>query len=262
MKLFQLLFILVLPIMVLTSCGSDDDDSGGGGGRVDTETDPSCLTEEQRTDIVGILNNATERRVINGTASGSFRSSDGDIVTSDDFEGSYTVIQQNANTWQWTEEFCEGGDDCRFNDEGTLGFANGCFNVDGSRATILSSTNSRVRYTTTDNGLTTTSSITVPDTGRARISSRVVINGQTISWDFVSTDGGGTTGGSTTGDDGATTGSTTGDSGTTGATTGDTGTTGTTTGDTNGSTTGGAGTTGTTTGDTGTTTGTTAGFGL
>lgn len=251
MKLFRMLLILGLPIMVLTSCGSDDDD-GGGSGRIEPETDPSCLTAEQRTDIAGMINRAADRRVINGTASGSFRSSDGDIVSSDNFVGSYTVVQQNSSTWEWTEEFCEGGDDCRFNDEGTVGFTGGCFELDGSRANIISTTDDRVRFTTTENGITTTRDWTIPESGVVRISSSAVVAGQTLSWNFVSTDGGGTT----TGETGTTTGTTTGgsDGGTTGGTTD-----GTTTGGT-GTTTGDDGGTGGTTGDNGGTNGGTAGF--
>lgn len=186
MKLFRVL-LLGLPLMFLAACGSDDDDSGSSG-RVDRETDPSCLSAEQRANITTVLNRAANLRVITGTATGDWRNNDGTVVSSQEFEGSYTITQNDANSWDIREEFCNGGTDCQYNINHTARFEDGCFVWDGERADIdddNSSTN--LDFTINKSGVELNYDWVIPETGTIRLETDTEVAGQDLEWTFIST---------------------------------------------------------------------------
>lgn len=203
MKLFRILLILLLPsLVVLTSCGSDDDDNGGGSADTQQpETDPACLTEAQRTQIDTILDRATSRRTITGTGQGSLVTSEGQVITSSEFDSTFQIIAESDTTWNITEDTCEGGDNC-FTFQHNAAFRNGCFEWNGDRATIRSTSENQVSFTTQDGDIEEI--WIIPESGTVRFNTATTVRGQRLTWNFTSDDGGGTTGGDTGGTDGGT----------------------------------------------------------
>lgn len=237
---------IVLPVSFLIipltfySCGSDDDSSstvaqseedttgtttggstGGGGGG-------SCMTNNQRANISNVLNRAADYNIFHGRAKGSFRRVDGSVLTSNDWEGDYFVSAISNSSWNVRADFCEGGDDCSFQNTYQATFVNGCLNWGGERARIKSTSSSQIIFSTPSGRSTDTVTISVSNTGFMRLSESFLDNGRKRYWSFRTdsggeddggTDGGTVEGGST---DGGTTGGTTGgtDGGTSGGTPG------------------------------------------
>lgn len=193
---------LIMPLLTFYSCGSDDDSSttvvqqpeedsggttGGGGG--------SCITTSQRTNITNVLNRAAGFPGFHGTALGSFRQPDGSVYTSNDWEGDYIVSSLSNSSWNVRGDFCEGGDDCSFQNTYQAAFVDGCLNWGGERARIRSATPSSISFTTPNGRSTDRVFISVTNGGFMRVTENFLEGGRRRSWIFRTNPGGSDDGG-------------------------------------------------------------------
>lgn len=234
-------YLLLLPVLSITSCGDDDD--GGGGDNTTVQQETACPDPSEIANIQSLLNNLSDDGIIEGSSTVQ-RSDEGGSTTTESFPLTrYDFSQVGENSWTTVGNRCNQNSECT-ETEATASLRNGCFFYDDIQANVNSATPNNLDFTTEGivNGTpgTVNTSVSLGADGQVTLSEELIQNGITVqSLRFNgeadgsggTTTGGTTTGGSTTG--GSTTGgSTTGGSTTGGSTTGVTTTDGTTTGDT------------------------------
>jgi uncharacterized membrane protein YgcG len=181
--------------------GSNGGSGGGGGGS-------SCLSTNERNDIISLMNKLVAENSIDGTAVEKTRNPDGTTTTLD-YTGGYTVTKASDTSWVVSGGFCTEDLTCT-EIESTFAFNNGCFFVGDQQAEINSTTTRKADYTLNS----TVDGARRRDRTVVSISNGIVSENQTVtqnneqvySFRFKEDASGGTTGGT----DGGTTGGTDG----------------------------------------------------
>lgn len=161
--------IMLLLAVTLSSCGSDDDDNDdspqaetdttgtngttGGTGTSGTTggTTTSCMTNSQREKIRLFLNRASDLRTFQGTGSEEIREED--LVKENDLTGSFDFEQSGENTWIVNAAQCTvaPAPSCQ-SSQTVIAFRNGCLNVNGVKARIITTSDSSLSYSYLENG--------------------------------------------------------------------------------------------------------------
>jgi hypothetical protein len=184
-------FLMMLLLAVtLISCGGDDDDgddspqrdtdttgssgttgstgSTGSSGTTGTSgssgttgtsgtsgttggTTASCMTNRQRENIRLFLNRASDLRTFHGTGTETIRESD--VVEDNNIAGTFDFVQSGENTWIVNAAQCTVAPSPICQESQTvIAFRNGCLNVNGVRAKIISASDSSLTYSILENG--------------------------------------------------------------------------------------------------------------
>lgn len=163
MNFIRLLFILTLSAPLITSCGDDDDDNdsgqreeapggtGGtsGGGATGGGGGSSCLSTTTRQNIRSFLDRAAGLVSVQGTAFATEINSDGTITNFTGL-GGYTLSKEGKDSWRAGGGFCDVDNNCFSSEWRGQIRADGCFYSDGNRARIVSTSNSRISFNTTN----------------------------------------------------------------------------------------------------------------
>lgn len=156
--------MMLLLAATLISCGSDDDDgddtpeletdttgSNGTTGSSGTSgttggTTTSCMSSRQRENIRIYLNRASDLRIFIGVGTESIRETNGNLSTNP-ITGVFDYQQSGENTWIVNAEICTVTAPIACHSRQTVvTFRNGCLNVNGSKARIVSASDSSLTY--------------------------------------------------------------------------------------------------------------------
>jgi hypothetical protein len=156
--------LMLLLAATLVSCGSDDDDSDdtpqtetdttgsngttGSSGTSGTTggTSSSCMSKSQQERISLYMNRASDLRTFTGVGTESTRDSSGSLNTNP-ITGVIDYQQSGENTWIINSEICTASAPVACHTRQTVvGFKNGCLNVNGAKARIVSVSDSSITY--------------------------------------------------------------------------------------------------------------------
>ena len=108
------------------------------------------MSNRQRENIRTFLNRASDLRTFNGSGTEKIREEDLEEVN--DITGSFDFQQSSENTWIVNAGYCNtDGTNCQ-ESQTVIAFKNGCLNVNGVRARIISASDSSLSYRYLENG--------------------------------------------------------------------------------------------------------------
>jgi hypothetical protein len=156
--------MMLLLALTLIACGSDDDDGDdtperqedttgsngttGSSGTSGTTGSPttSCMNSRQRENIRLFLNRTSDLRTFQGSGTETTRADDG-TNTQNPITAIIDYQQSGENTWIVNAGICTvaAPPSCQ-NRQTVITFKNGCLNVNGARAKIISTSDSSLTY--------------------------------------------------------------------------------------------------------------------
>lgn len=158
MKQF-LTIIFSITMLFITGCGKDSKSSttvnvppqqenptppNGSGGT--TPPRNTCMSSTQRKNITTVMNRISDFSSITGTGTGAIRNPDGTVSTFP-VSGTVDVNKLSDTSWQFTSSLCDISPACTVTE--VWAFNNDCLEIAGQRASILSTSSSNIRASTT-----------------------------------------------------------------------------------------------------------------